>query len=938
MTAPTPAPPATSEISLVEAVWRYRLMSSLIVVACVLASVAATAFLLGGATATARFAVTDPTNNNNVLRQGVVSGPGYAAYTAQRAAFAGSAAVLGRASEIIRSKHGPSLTAAALRGAVKTSTKPDSGVVIVNASGGDMPEAALIANAVVQAYQEETIATATAKLDTQLKNIQNSEREITRNLETTPASTREGRVLASNLAKLQSQESGVLSARANANDGVQFVDSADPGASTPNQLPQNAVIGLAIGAILACVISFLRATSGGPLRRGGSRRPAGPERRIERVWTDEEVYGPTSRPALPAGHTAPNPIVYPDPRQTDSSRNGDASSRRSGTSRSGEISPRHADTYPRHGDTSSRRGAPNTNDPYANGTSRTPNANSYADGTSRTPGNGAYADGASRTSPTLRADGTSSFTTPSTPRTNGSAPATTSRANGTAPRKDATATPDTSPRTDATAYTSGSNGTGPRPDATSGYSSGTSAYSSSTGTGTSGTDAREAGTSPYSSGTGSAADGTGPRSSGTGSRADASSSYAASTGSPTDDTRSRSGSTGSRSGSRSRSGSGSRSGGSGSRGDGGSAQGGDDPAAGDTHVAGGGSGAWSSDAASYPSARTSSRGDGSGFGTSGSGERGTRGAPDADGRRVAGARSNRGGRHSSDRSSDPLGSSSDPLAGSADPLGGVSDPLAGSPDPLGGSSDPLSGDSRASDPLAAGSVASDPLKAGSRTPDPLGGAPRASDPLGTGSRTSDASDSGAGSGFGRAPELGAPAAGSGRADAGSTASAVGEDGSPVASGRARRTGSGRSRSGGTHSRGSSREDGSFRDPAKALETGLASTPPPQAAAKDKKDGAPGDGKGAGSRIPVDLWTEGSSESAGDPGRTVEDLRIVDDAMLAAARLKKSDSAKADSPALSPAQSKDDASAKASDGSSSSQKDGPTNGGAGQSGADADDAG
>ncbi|MEV4252827.1 hypothetical protein AB0J52_06615 [Spirillospora sp. NPDC049652] len=450
MTAPTPAPPATSEISLVEAVWRYRLMSSLIVVACVLAAVAATAFLLGGATATARFAVTDPTNNNNVLRQGVVSGPGYAAYTAQRAAFAGSAPVLGRAAEIIKSKKGPALTAAALRGRVKTSTKPDSGVVIVSASGGDMPEAALIANAVVQAYQEQTIATATAKLDTQLKNIQNSEREITRSLESTPASTREGRVLASQLAKLQSQESGVLSARANANSGVQFVDNADPGGSTPDQLPQNAVIGLAAGAILACVVSFLRATSGG-LRLGGPRgsRPGSGGPRIERVWADDEVYGPASRPALPAGNTSPNPVIYPDSRHGDAgSRHAEPSSRRGGSSRSGETSPRHVDTYPRHGDTSSRR-----SNPSAPATPSAP-ASPAVNGSSVQP------DVSPRTSPSPRVDGTASF----------GAPSAASHVNGSTPRSDAAASRAESPGSYPSAPSPRTNGT-----------NGTSAYPGGTG-------------------------------------------------------------------------------------------------------------------------------------------------------------------------------------------------------------------------------------------------------------------------------------------------------------------------------------------------------------------------------------------------------------------------------------------------------------------------
>ena len=305
MTAQTPATP---EISLVEAVWRFRLMSLLIVLAAVAASAGATQLLFSDVQATARFAVTDPTNNNNVLRMGVVSGQGYATYTAQRAAFAGSTPVLARAAEIMKEKGGPSMSGEKLRGRVQTSSKPDGGVVIVTATGGDMREAAMAANAVVQAYQEVTVKTNTDRLDRQLANLQASMKKITDQLELTPPNTRNYRVLTTNLAKLQSQESGVMSARANANDGVQFVDTADPSASAPSKLPRNAAIGAAIGVLLACVISFLRAASPthrnrflpvaaptGPLPAGGGLGELPPADAVPGA----EVEPPVARAELP---------------------------------------------------------------------------------------------------------------------------------------------------------------------------------------------------------------------------------------------------------------------------------------------------------------------------------------------------------------------------------------------------------------------------------------------------------------------------------------------------------------------------------------------------------------------------------------------------------------------------------------------------------------
>ncbi|MEW2359027.1 hypothetical protein, partial [Spirillospora sp. NPDC029432] len=264
MTAQTPATP---EISLVEAVWRYRLMSLIIIVVSVLAAAGATQLLFSSVTATARFAVTDPTNDNNELGMGVVSGQGYATYTAQRAAFAGSTPVLARAAQIVKEKGGPSLTGEQLRGRVQTSSKPDGGVVIVNATGDDMPSAARAANAVVQAYQEVTLKNTTDKLDKQLTNLQAAQQKLTQQMDLTTRGTHTYRLLTSSMTKLQTQTNSVTSARANATDGVQFVDTADSSAASPSKLPRNAAIGLAIGTILATVVSFLRAAGPAGRRR-----------------------------------------------------------------------------------------------------------------------------------------------------------------------------------------------------------------------------------------------------------------------------------------------------------------------------------------------------------------------------------------------------------------------------------------------------------------------------------------------------------------------------------------------------------------------------------------------------------------------------------------------------------------------------------------------
>lgn len=300
--------PQTGEISLVEALWRYRLMSLIIVLGCVLASVAATQILFNKVTATASFAVTDPTNNNNALRMGIVSGPGFATYTSQRAAFARSAPVLTRAAQIVASKRGPKLSLEGMRASVQTATKPDGGVVIVTASGANMATAAVIANAVLQSYVDLTLSTNTEKLSSQLKGIQTALKKISDDLEVTSKSSPAYKSMVANVAKLQVQESGLLTAQANANDGVQFTDKADPSAAAPSKLPRNAAIGLVLGLLIACVTSFLRASAPRPIRTprtaepmlsglkaGRRRKPSSAEKAAERsqtVWPSEDVLGP----------------------------------------------------------------------------------------------------------------------------------------------------------------------------------------------------------------------------------------------------------------------------------------------------------------------------------------------------------------------------------------------------------------------------------------------------------------------------------------------------------------------------------------------------------------------------------------------------------------------------------------------------------------------
>ncbi|MEO5875183.1 MAG: hypothetical protein ABIS86_23995 [Streptosporangiaceae bacterium] len=267
------------EISLVEAVWRYRIMSLVIVLLCVVASVGATELLFRGASAKGQFAVTDPTNKD-YLQMGIVSGPSYASYTAQRAAFAKSGTVLERAATLISDGGGPSYGVSELRAVVQTATKPDGGVVEVDAEAPTVPKAAAIVNAVMLSYQQLTADAISARRSSQLKATQDTSAKITSQLAAMSVkSGRQYQSMIDSLVRLQSSETQLQIDANRHDDGVQFINKADPDARTPSALLRNAVIGLAVGVLLSCVVSFLRASAPAGISMRdmlGRRKPAEP--------------------------------------------------------------------------------------------------------------------------------------------------------------------------------------------------------------------------------------------------------------------------------------------------------------------------------------------------------------------------------------------------------------------------------------------------------------------------------------------------------------------------------------------------------------------------------------------------------------------------------------------------------------------------------------
>ncbi|GLX96111.1 hypothetical protein Hesp01_40610 [Herbidospora sp. NBRC 101105] len=273
----------TPEVGLLEAVWRYRWSSLALILVAAVAAGAATFFVFGNVEATARFAVVDP-RSTTYLRMGVSSDSSYIAYTAQRAAFAQSAGVLDRARQLLENEQKVVVDLETLRQSVTASPGTAGGIVVVTATAKTDKLAAQMANSVVAAYQILTEADAQREQEKLLKSVRSTRTRVQDDLKRAPDGSATESSLTEALVQLQLKESEATIDLAQFGGGVRFVDQANPLKITPSKVPTNIAIGLAVGALLAIVIAFLRATNPiGTIREvttptGQRHKPAQPRR------------------------------------------------------------------------------------------------------------------------------------------------------------------------------------------------------------------------------------------------------------------------------------------------------------------------------------------------------------------------------------------------------------------------------------------------------------------------------------------------------------------------------------------------------------------------------------------------------------------------------------------------------------------------------------
>jgi capsular polysaccharide biosynthesis protein len=291
-----------ADTGLLEAFWRYRRSSAVIILAFgLLAYLVATA-TSGGATARASFGVIDP-RSATVLQQGVTSDTAFISYLTQRASFANSATVAAQAATIMKRKTGRPYTGMDVQGAVTAKADPNDGIIIVTAKAADMETAAHLANSVVTAYGQLSQRAIQADLDRLLAGIRKARTQLENE-----ASDKEGasrNALQEALFQLRNRETSATIDVTLLGSTVTFSDDADPTAVMPSTAPRQVVIGLVLGLLVAMVVAFLRATR--------PDQPAPEAVRSEPADRSTEAAPPRRVPGLDWQQRAPSPAAAGQP-------------------------------------------------------------------------------------------------------------------------------------------------------------------------------------------------------------------------------------------------------------------------------------------------------------------------------------------------------------------------------------------------------------------------------------------------------------------------------------------------------------------------------------------------------------------------------------------------------------------------------------------------
>ena len=241
-------------VGLLSAMWHYRVMCVVIVVVSVALSTVVGLVLTPKPSATATIALKTP-SQDNVLAPGSTGDASLARYTAQRARFVTSDAVLGNVAAALGTDD-----LNGLRKKLEITPSTDSNIITITATGNSDDDAVALAGEVARAYAEETQKQVTALTDAALRSIDESAAQVRATI--TNNNTAVNDAAASTLGQLQQRQAAIRTSSAVLGDGVEFIVKPDDSSVVNNKLPiKEAALGFILGLVIAGTAAYLRADS-----------------------------------------------------------------------------------------------------------------------------------------------------------------------------------------------------------------------------------------------------------------------------------------------------------------------------------------------------------------------------------------------------------------------------------------------------------------------------------------------------------------------------------------------------------------------------------------------------------------------------------------------------------------------------------------------------
>jgi hypothetical protein len=245
----------SQQVGLVAAVWRFRWVTLAFLLVGGLLAAYVTLSANDASRAKATVALTDP-RGNSIFRQGSSANVDLTRYTAERAAFAESVAVLQRAAEILADGS----TSSTIDEVVEVKPRPDTSILVINAEAADPDDATAVADAVATAYQELALAETRQKADLALAGLDAQRQEALAVINDPTSTSAEVAAGTQTLSTVNARAAEIESAAELFGNGVAFADPAQLEAGGGKvELLRNAAAGAMIGLVLGAALSWVLA-------------------------------------------------------------------------------------------------------------------------------------------------------------------------------------------------------------------------------------------------------------------------------------------------------------------------------------------------------------------------------------------------------------------------------------------------------------------------------------------------------------------------------------------------------------------------------------------------------------------------------------------------------------------------------------------------------